>query len=394
MADLPLVIWVNSPPFVERGAFDYLVECWTAPVVYAVISELRSERLAMGWCDNLDESGATIRARGPESVEEFCDQTIREFPDAIHLVGGLASVTGKALARIVRSTPPERVAVFSERPGAYGPRAKRIAGRVAIPIKYRWLVLRYRRRVGLLLPLGVAGVETFVRYGWPRERVAPFMYCPMMHEDEPSPVREEAGPVRFLYVGRLSRFTKGTDVLLRAAERLRGDWSLTLVGGHGDLVDRVQTWAAERENVEMVGRATPAEVGKVMANHDVCVVPSRFDGWNVVVNEALYSARGVIVTDEAVSHEMVCASGAGIVVRARSAQRLAEAMQQVVDEPTLTRTWGDLAARYTSAISPASVGRYLCGLLRAAVMRSFEPCAEGPPWLRDDCAGPQKGGRE
>lgn len=380
--DLTLVIWASSPPFVEKGAFTYLEDHWPGGVVYAVLGELRSERAAMGWGDEVGRGRAALRARGPSSVEQFCNEMLREYPDALHLVGGLSSVTGRALSYIVRSTPPERVAVFSERPGAYGPLIKRLSARLVVPIKYSWLVRRHRRHVGLLLPLGEAGVEAFTRYGWPSRRLAPFMYCPPMHGKAPIPLRHDRASVRLLYVGRLSRFTKGTDVLLKAAERLRGRWSLTLVGSHGDLVETVRAWATTKDNVEVVGALTPAQVNEAMANHDICIVPSRFDGWNVVVNEALYAGRGVIVTDEAVSHELIRASRAGTVVKARSARRLATAMQSVIDDPSLARLWSGRALDYVPLIAPATVGQYLSEQLRALVTRS-PTSDQGAPWLRD-----------
>lgn len=384
MLDIPLVIWVNSPPHVERGAFAYLEEHWSRRVIYAVLGELRAERKAMRWGDDADTSRAVFRERGSDSIEQFCAEVLREYPDAFHLVAGLSSVTGSALARIVRLTPPERIAVFSERPGAYGPLAKRLAGRLFVPIKYAVLVRIYRNRVGLLLPLGQTGVETFSLYGWPKEKLASFMYCPSPREGASTPLRDHTGPVRFIYVGRLSRFTKGTDVLLQAVDRLRGDWNLTIVGGHGDLVDAVKSWAATKRNVHVAGAATPKEVRDALNHHDVCVVPSRFDGWNVVVNEALQAGRGVIVTDEAVSHELIDASGAGLVVRARSALRLADAMQQVIDDPSLVSTWGDLAVRYAPLIAPATVGRYLFDVLQTVALRSPAPRYRAP-WLRDHC---------
>lgn len=206
------------------------------------------------------------------------------------------------------------------------------------------------------------------------------MYCPQTHEDSAKPVQVSGRPLRFLYVGRLSRFTKGTDILLDAADHLCGDWSLTLVGGHGDLVATAKEWARGKQNVHLSGALTPREVSKVIAEHDVCVVPSRFDGWNVVVNEALQAGRGVITTDEAVSHEMIDVSGAGTVIKARSARRLAEAMQQVIDNPMLVNQWSKRALDYIPQISPLSVGQYTVDLLQTFTTRPPHGSLNAP-WL-------------
>ena len=349
--------------------------------MYAVLGGFRAERLAMGWGNDVGINQTVFRSRGAVSIEQFCDEIQREYPDALHLVAGLSSATGRALSRIVRTSPPDHVAVFSERPGAYGPLVKRLAAHLLVPVKYRWLVRRYRRCVGLLLPLGRAGIETFAQLGWPIDRQAPFMYCPPYRGGPEASRLEHDGPVRFVYVGRMSRYTKGTDILLRATEQLKGDWSLTLVGGHGDMVKEIESWARARPNIHVLGGVASDKVKDILEEHDVCVVPSRFDGWNAVVNEAIYAGMGVIATDEAVSHELIEASEAGNVVRARSPRLLAAAMQSVIDDRSLLRSWSQSAIGYRPTILPPTVGQYLFELLRAQL---HQPTAlrSGAPWLR------------
>lgn len=380
MRTVPLVIWVNSPPFVESGPFLYLEQHWCSSVVYAVLGDLRSERVEMGWGTDRGDTEKRTRVRGAKAVDSFCSEILREYPRAVHLIAGLSSTTGRALAVITRVTPPERVAVFSERPGAYGPLKRRLLARVFVPMKYAWLTQRYRRRVGRLLPLGGAGVSCFVRYGWPAEKASRFMYCPQMPTEMPKGIDTPGQVIKFLYVGRLSRYTKGTDILMKAAERLSGEWKLTIVGGHGDLVDEVNHWAASKANVTVLSHATRHDVWKAMRNHDVCVVPSRFDGWNVVVNEALYAGKGVIVTDEAVSDELVEASSAGIVVKAKSPRLLAAAMQKVIDTPDLAASWSSRAAEYRTLIAPENVGRYLMDILMSLPLGPQSPPVPAP-WV-------------
>lgn len=381
MSDQPIIIWVNSPPFVERGPFTYLEEKWPGGVIYAVLGELRPERAMMGWGEGGSADAALFKFRSTHTISRFCREILHEYPGAVHLVAGLSSSTGRALSHIVKAAGPNRVAVYSERPGAYGRLRKRLVAHVIVPLKYAWLVRRFRSRVGLLLPLGQLGVRTFSRYGWPAERLAPFMYCPPQREEVTTPLQSRTEPIRFLYVGRMSRYTKGTDVLLKAASKLEGDWRLTLLGGHGDLVDSVRTWSASRRNVDFFGTATPDQVRAEILSHDICIVPSRFDGWNVVVNEALAAGRGVIATDQSVSHEMIIASRAGIVVRARSARKLATAMQTAVNDPSLAAHWSVRALDYAPRISQARVGRYLFDLLRGLQAGSAtDPSV--PPWLQ------------
>ena len=383
MMSIPLVIWVNSPPYVEAGPFSYLEDSWGGEVIYAILSDLRPERKAMGWAEAWQRPN--VRRSEGVGLKQFVEDVLGEFDNAIHLVAGMSSVTGKALSVITKRVPPRRVAVYSERPGSYGPLHRRVVKKALLPIKYSILARKYRDKVGLLLPLGMSGLVAFKRFGWHLEGDASFMYCPIVPESQVAPTatpRSFGTSVKFLYVGRMSKYAKGTDILVKAVDRLRGDWSLTLVGGHGDFVDEIRSWTMNRKNVAMTGAASPEEVRRLILDHDVCVVPSRVDGWNVVVNEALSMGRGVIVTDNVGSDELVKHSGAGLVVRRGSVRDLAAAMQFVIDEPSVSAIWASKAKKYAKFISPESVGQYL-GQLLTSMSQGQDDTAEypPPPWL-------------
>lgn len=379
MPNLDLVIWVNSPPFVERGALDRLVERWPGAAQYAVLGEMRSERAAMGWGSDSDD--LSFLARPPEqSIESFVRQILREAPNATHLIAGLSSSTGKALREIVEHTTPNRVAVYTERPGVHGTLRRRLLATVGQPVRYRLLVRRYRTRVGLLLPLGEIAVRRFARYGWPQGRMRSFMYCPPAVQHTSVPVRPEKGaPVRFLYVGRMSRFAKGTDLLLSATSSLTGSWTLTLVGGHGDYNAEVMRRTQSDSRLHHLGPRSPGDVSRVILDHDVVIVPSRVDGYNVVVVESLRSGRGAIVTDRIASDELIAASGAGVIVRAGSVPAIAGAMQDLIENPELISKWSERAEAYAKRLSPESAGDYIFDLLSAT--RSGETLPHSaPPW--------------
>lgn len=72
---------------------------------------------------------------------------------------------------------------------------------------------------------------------------------------------------------------------------------------------------------------------------------------------------GTIASDEAVSDEIITASGAGIVVPTRSPKELASAMQKVIDNPNLAQEWGENAKNYEKKISPETVGKYFIDIL-------------------------------
>jgi glycosyltransferase involved in cell wall biosynthesis len=106
-------------------------------------------------------------------------------------------------------------------------------------------------------------------------------------------------PLRFLYAGKLVE-RKGIDVLVQATDQLlRAGAEFELrVAGDGPLAPVLEplerAWPGA---VRRLGFLELAEVPAAMAEADVLVCPSRYDGWGMVVPEAMASGMPVIATD-------------------------------------------------------------------------------------------------
>lgn len=363
-----LVFWFNSPPKVERGAFNYVASKWRGSVHYVFTLELRDERRALGWDDD-NYGEAKIHRLGVDSnPRQFVSDFVSEHPNAIHIVSGFSPRVSHCLDALTRLVPPKNIAVLSERPGVYGNPTKKAIKRILMPLKQKIIKRKYSSKVSLILALGMTGVEAFESFGWPSCQLAPFMYCP-----DSSPVRimrphmhsQNSQPLRMVYIGRFSSTTKGTDTLLKSVQLIepQSNWTLDLYGGYGDLVDKVHDAAARDSRIKAFGPTPSIEIPGILTQYDVCIVPSRFDGWNVVVNESLSAGLGTIVTDQAVSHELIIESGAGMVVSSDSPETLAEAIRFAILNREKVASWQSRARKYSQTITPESVGNYLIHIL-------------------------------
>lgn len=104
-----------------------------------------------------------------------------------------------------------------------------------------------------------------------------------------------AEPVKLLFVGR-DFFRKGGDIVLKALAQLRHEYSrsiqLTVAGP--------ENWPLSGEvpeGVVFLGGRTTAEVARLYREHDLFVMPSRFEAFGMVFPEAL--AHGVPVIGRA-----------------------------------------------------------------------------------------------
>jgi glycosyltransferase involved in cell wall biosynthesis len=109
--------------------------------------------------------------------------------------------------------------------------------------------------------------------------------------------REEKRERVFLFCGSLIP-RKGVDLVASAFARL-GEANVRLrIVGDGPLRESLmQKLAAVKERVEFVGFRDWHELPREYAAADVLCVPSRYDGWGLVVPEGLAAGLPVIATD-------------------------------------------------------------------------------------------------
>ncbi len=380
----PLVFWLSTPTRAGAGLFTHISEHWGNEVHSVCARPLSDERKMGGWREC--ESGKQIFhfVSEMDDPDAFLRSFTKEHQKSIHFANGLKNLLAR---RWVFTIPDVKLAVFSERPGVYGSLWRRIMKTLIAPHLLRRDAQRYRDVVDVLFPLGMLGVDTFVNHGWDRSACFPLMYNPQVTAVN-GIARKRGGheAVRMLYVGRFNKATKGVDTLIQALDGLSSsNWHLDLVGGYGDYAETVSKWAEACPNARCVGIWPSDAMIARMAEYDLCVVPSRFDGWNVTVNEALRAGIGVIATHEAVSDELITASGAGLVVPGRDPAALRAVIAGVLDCPNQIDVWKDRAKAYAPRISSKSVGDYTMDVLDHVFLDRSLPRPECP-WLRNQVA--------
>ena len=143
-----------------------------------------------------------------------------------------------------------------------------------------------------------------------------------------------------LFVGSLIE-RKGVDLLARAFVRLaREEPGVRLkIAGEGKL----REWMAEtvrpvRERVEFLGFKNWDELPELHASADLLCVPSRYDGWGLVVPEGLASGLPVIATDRmGAALEFVREGSNGWLIAAGDEDAIYGAMREAAALPDLER---------------------------------------------------------
>ncbi len=175
--------------------------------------------------------------------------------------------------------------------------------------------------------------------------LAPFLAAPRRVRDD--------GKVVFLFCGQMIA-RKGVDLLLAAFAELGDSARLLLVGREAALPKLLAALPANvRERCEYAGFQPPEELPCSFARADVFVLPSRYDGWGVVVNQAIGAGLPVICSNMVgAGHDLVDDELNGLKFRAGDAASLAEKMKRFLAEPQLIEKWGAVSREKARAFTP------------------------------------------
>ena len=373
---MDILFWLDTVPVCCKGIFDAIAARWDGNAYYICNQSLDANRKKIAMESITDSKARLISLSEQKDKLQFVKSILEEHKDDIHIFNGYKSSTTPYMEYLLRMKPDAKTVVWAERPS---PKWKTV---FPGSLYHTYYAIRYRNKVTALLPLGRKGVHQYERYGWPKRKMFPFLYLPVMNETIPPRDSTANKQVRFVYLGRFSAHYKGTDVLIRAIKYLKhSNYSLEMVGGYGDLKEETMAWIEKEPNASFGGTWPIDEACDRLSQYDVCIVPSKFEGWNVTVNEALMAGIGCIATEGAVSDEMIMASGAGMVVQAKDAQALAKAMDRIMENPDLVVDWKKKAYAYRPHMTAQVCADYFIRVMK--YLFENNKIAERPvaPWL-------------
>jgi glycosyltransferase involved in cell wall biosynthesis len=96
--------------------------------------------------------------------------------------------------------------------------------------------------------------------------------------------------------------------------------------------------------IHFLGFKQPAALPPIFAAADIFVLPSRHDGWGVVVNEALGAGLPIIVSDRVGARDLVDDGRNGLITCAGDVEELADALLQLGQSHQMRRSFAIASA--------------------------------------------------
>lgn len=209
--------------------------------------------------------------------------------------------------------------------------------------------------------IGIRALHDFRKWGISAERVAFLPYATAGGDRyvQPDSICETfcGGRKAFVFLGSLIH-RKGIDILLRAFAEIATiskEWVLLLVGDDRSkgAYQRLARKLGVAERVCFRGSVSAWFIPSVLRAAQVLVLPSRSDGWGVVLNEASSMGLALIGSENAGSSFHLIEPGEnGFIVRAGSISSLARAMTSYVSDSELASRHGEHSLKVFEDFTP------------------------------------------
>jgi len=312
------------------------------PIEFMLYSELIPVRRSLGWDPiDLEKLNATIVGE-----YDFARRLgiMKSKSDAIHIFQSLLGVKKGTHFALILYALMHGIKVgimlepFSRAPVGYQDEEHRLSAHAKAfmrPAVYRLaaLLINYASRTTKPCIFAISDIAKaqLRSCGFDRKSIFPYGYfIPYDDRVRRSERHARPGELRFVFMGSLLRI-KGIDLAIEAVELLaREGWPISLdIYGAGPLHALL---SEAGKSVRYKGLVAPEDAQRTIAGYDALLLPSRHDGWGVVVNEALLQGVPAIVSDRVGSSCLIAHSGAGVVFRSEDIGDLIARLRKMCED--------------------------------------------------------------
>lgn len=347
-----VLIYIEPTPYVV-ALVQTLRRLWQGPIEVRYVTK----NLSQAWNLQLDREHETVLPVGFFATARAIRKVLNQGgqPTLLHLAGwGHSVLLGAMLMARSLGIP---VAIESDTAEGRSGRARGMLKMLLYPMLFR-LPSRF-------LPGGTRQARYLTRFGVRQDRIRIAQmtvdvstirrFCGTDREALRAVARAHWGvSVRdraVLYVGRLE-YDKGIQQLLSAFDHAAGQYDdlRLIIAGDGTLRSCVEAIAARPDShVTYLGHLVGDDVWRAYLAADLLVLPSLFEPWGLVVNEAMACGLPVIVSDRVgCADDLVRHDETGIVVEAGSELALTSAILRLARDTSARVHMGHAAEQLIS----------------------------------------------
>lgn len=321
---MKIIFWMNIPSFHQNDFLNEISSNFELFVVFA--HKLNTERVQQGW--NFSENSMNFSycyLSGKSIFQIF--RFIYQHKNALHIFGGIWAEKYFFMALILLKLLKEKYLIYSE---AQIPNKKRsILKRFFLQNCLTPVTRKILQDAKGCLAVGKSGEDFFKNLGVDENRILPFGYFRNLSLGKKQKIHKNK--IELIFVGQLIE-RKGITLLIDAIFALKQDFkncSLTIIGSgklEATILEQIQHYQLQNY-VKLLGTIPANEIPKFIQQADLLILPSDFDGWGMVINEAILCQTPVLVSDACGAASLIKNNQNGFIFQAGNVHSLLSQLQ-------------------------------------------------------------------
>jgi glycosyltransferase involved in cell wall biosynthesis len=373
-------IWMNFPSYYQNDLFNDLSNRFEKfEVIYAHSND--ESRRNQGWVfeNNFNYKSKII---GKDLKILTLIYYVFKNRKSTHIVNGIWAEKSFFFVIILLNLFNANLLIYSEAPVPTKSRSilkRSLLNFLIIPLA-KLLIIRAKG----ILAVSVFAVEYFKSLGVKSDKIYRFGYFRNVEPNLQNKVINEI--TQLVFVGQLIE-RKGITTLLEAIKivsQTNQSFHLTIIGT-GELERALRKFINKNQlqnTVTLLGVINSENVMDYIRKADLLMLSSVFDGWGMVVNEALQSSIPVLISDQCGAKELIKNKYNGLIFKAKDLKSLTENLLKYLNLPIKEKEiMKTHAGEMREKISISTVGNYLSLCVQHALNPiNLKPTA---PWLND-----------
>jgi len=342
-------------------------------VTYIAEERMTVDRRNMGWKDSVETNFEIIIIKNKNHISNLINSFSSE---AVHCVQG---VYANGEMRKVRH-------LLKKNGVRWGAMMETIDERSWLwPIKrmvYWRYLSKWSNRPDFVLSIGEKTKKWVEDRGFLAKNTFPFTYFIEVNAEKKTYSKLSNGLFRIGYVGQLIPL-KRVDLLIDALAEILSPKLELIIIGDGPLYNFLEKKAFEKLNKQkftMLGQLQIDMIPSAMKNLDCLVLPSDYDGWGVVVTEALMTGVPVICSDACGASEAVISSGVGGVFPKGDIEALRILLKKNLSEGVIGPKKSTQLSIWANSLGNKVGANYFCEIINFVYNDGEKP---SPPWKKE-----------
>jgi len=369
-----IVFWQNILSLQQSAYIRALSNNKNCRVLLVVQEEVPMWRKNMGW--SVPDFGNTEVIIHPDKKEISQILTNAEN-DSVHIFSGINAYPLVKDAFLQSLQYNITRGILSESPDWRG-----IKGVVRLGLG-KLNAFKFQKKVDFVLAIGSLMVDWFQKSGFVKNKIYPFGYFVEKINLNKNDLNQHNECInnkfRLIFIGQLIK-RKGIDILLKSLSCLEEtNWYLDVIGDgqDRDYFEALSEKLKLTECVKIHGALPNEDVRKLLDLMDLLVLPSRMEGWGVVVNEALMSGVPVVCSDACGAADLIKDSFRGDIFKTESVSDLRRILAHRILQGKKTPELSSKIETWSKTIEGETAANYLLDIIKSVLEGGGKPV---PPW--------------